>query len=245
MLIPLLSRVVTGFILSPLDLVSTRLMVQSSVPRYRTYSGPIDALKQIMQHEGGLRGIYFHPQLFLPTILDHTLRSLIPFAVPILIGNYLQISTETHPFMWSCTELVGSCVGLLIAQPLDTIRKRLQVQVRGTAKPFKTCVELRPAPYNGIVDCFWHILTEERSDLPLKPRRHRRKTITAQSEGHGQRGQTPEERVDSDEGGSWLKNTGVGQLYRGLGVRFGTSMIVFVLTLLGAKDDSDAGWAEL
>ncbi|KIJ40187.1 hypothetical protein M422DRAFT_257021, partial [Sphaerobolus stellatus SS14] len=53
LIIPLASHFVTGIILSPLDLVRTRLIAQSSIPRHRTYTGPLNALGQIIRHEGG------------------------------------------------------------------------------------------------------------------------------------------------------------------------------------------------
>lgn len=241
------SQVLTGFILSPLDLVRTRLIIQSSHPRYKTYSGPIDALQKILAEEGGLKGVYLHPHILLPTLLDCTLRSLVPFILPGVVASYLAFggtppTPESSPFMWATSEFLGSCVGFLVTLPIETVRRRLQVQVRGTAERIKACVELRPAPYNGIVDAFWHILTEERSDLPLVPRRRRRKSVNA-------RGKVPEGKAESsaegDEDESWLRNTGIGQLYRGLGMRVGASVIVFVLTLLNGGDDIDSGWAEL
>ena len=109
------------------------------------------------------------------------------------------------------------------------------MQPRGTARPLKACVELRPAPYNGMVDAFWHIITEERSDIPIKTKRHRRKSQGMKAKA--------EEVVEKKE--SWLRNTGIGQLYRGLGLRMGASAIVFVLANMTGKDQPDAGWAEL
>lgn len=47
------------------------------------------------------------------------------------------------------------------------------------------------------------------------------------------------------DGSSWLRNTGVGQLYRGLRMRFGVSIIVFLLASLGGEQEVDGGWAEL
>ncbi|GJE85910.1 mitochondrial carrier [Phanerochaete sordida] len=232
LLIPVVSQVITGFILSPLDLVRTRLIVQSS--RFPTYSGPIDALKKILKHEGGLHGVYFHPHLFLPTIIDCTLRSVAPFVMPGMVASQLGISSAAHPFLVGCSEWLGSVGSLLVTIPFETVRRRLQVQVRGTAKPLRPCVELRPVPYNGMVDAFWHIVTEERSDIPLKPKRHRRKSVTT-------KGKAPEE----PEKESWMRNTGVGQLYRGLGLRLGASLLVFVLAMTTGRDEPDAGWAEL
>lgn len=229
------TQIVTGFILSPLDLVRTRLIVQSSGPRHKSYSGPFDALRQILEHEGGLRGIYLHPQLLWPTLIDCTLRNVVPFALSSFMSSYLAISPETHPFTLTCVELLANFTGLLITTPFETIRRRLQVQVRGTAKPLKACVELRPVPYVGMVDAFYRIVTEERSDLPLKPKRRRRKSVD---------GKTKAEEDDVEQPESWLRHTGIGQLYRGLGLRLGASLTVFVLALT-TKDEADAGWAEL
>lgn len=239
----------TGFLLSPLDLVRTRLIVQSAVPRYRTYTGPLNALRQIITQEGGLKGIYLHPHILIPTLIDCTLRSLVPFVLPGLMASYLSfggvpITPETHPAMWGVSEFLGSCAGLLITLPFETVRRRLQVQTRGTAAPLKACVELRPAPYNGIVDAFWHILTEERSDLPLQPRRRRRKSVSVKGKANEKQG-AADEPLDNGEDESWLRSTGIGQLYRGLGMRVGASVIVFVLTMFSGGAEQDAGWAEL
>lgn len=244
LILPVASHLITGFLLSPLDLVRTRLIVQSHTSRYRTYTGPVDALSQILRDEGGLKGIYFHPHLFIPTIIDNALRPIVSLAFPSILAGYLgmQISEETNPWAWACMELGGSCLGLLITLPFETIRRRLQVQVRGTAKPLKGCVELRPAPYNGIVDAFWHILTEERSDLPIK--RRIRKRRASQASLKGKEWAVSNDNVDVDEGESWFRHSGIGQLYRGLGMRLGASAIVFCLAFL-TVEEGDGGWAEI
>jgi len=206
-------------------------MVQSYNKRFRTYSGPFDALSKILRDEGGFKGIYLHSHLLLPAIIDNTLRPLVSLALPRILASLVgaHINEETNPIVWGLAELGGSCLGLLITLPFETIRRRLQVQVRGAAKPIKGCVELRPTPYNGIVDAFWHILTEERSDLPITPlRRHNDGTERTQ-----------------DEPESWLKNTGIGQLYRGLGMRLGASVIVFLLAVFSGGQERDGGWAEI
>jgi mitochondrial fusion and transport protein UGO1 len=242
--LPIASHLITGFLVSPLDLIRTRLIVQSFTSRHRTYSGPIDALSQILQNEGGLKGIYLHPHLLLPTLIDNTLRPAVSLALPGLLASYLgvQISEDTNPIAWGLAELGGSCIGLLVTLPLETVRRRLQVQVRGTAKPIRGCVELRPVPYNGIVDAFWHILTEERSDLPIPRRRKRRGSQAMKGKEH-ERSELEEE--SNDEEGGFLRNSGVGQLYRGLGMRLGASVIVFLLALFSGGEESDGGWAEI
>ena len=209
-------------------------MVQSYNRRYRTYSGPFDALSKILRDEGGFKSIYLHPHLLLPAIIDNTLRPLVSLALPGILGSLVgaSINEESNPFAWGLAELGGSCLGLLITLPFETIRRRLQIQVRGTAKPIKGCVELRPTPYNGIVDALWHILIEERSDLPVTPRRR-----------HNDSAECSQKTQDEPE--SWLKNTGIGQLYRGLGMRLGASVIVFLLAVFSGGQERDDGWAEI
>lgn len=237
--LPVISHLLTGFVLSPLDLVRTRLIIQSFAAAHRTYTGPIDALSQIIRHEGGFRALYLHPQLLIPTLIDQTLRPLVSLALPSIFAAYLgtQVSPMSHPIAWGLAELAGNCAGLLITLPFETARRRLQAQVRGTAKPVKACVELRPTPYVGVVDVLWRILTEERSDLPLKQRRTR-------AGGKKFKVQDPVLAGIPEEKDSWMRNTGVGQLYRGLGMRLGASMIVFILSTMSGREE-DSGWAEL
>ncbi|KXN83625.1 Mitochondrial fusion and transport protein ugo1 [Leucoagaricus sp. SymC.cos] len=240
------SHVIAGFFLSPLDLIRTRLVVQSFTSRYRTYTGPFNALHKILRDEGGLRGIYFHPNLLIPTLLDSALRPIVSLALPGIIASYFgasHITEATHPVAWGCAELASSCIGLLITLPIETIRRRLQVQVRGSAESMKGCVELRPAPYNGVVDAFWHILTEERSDLPITHRPRRRRNSKSARSKDGDK----EEKEDTydDEPESIWKNTGLGQLYHGLGMRLGASAIYFFLNLFVSPEETDAGWVEI
>ncbi|KAH7915158.1 mitochondrial carrier domain-containing protein [Hygrophoropsis aurantiaca] len=245
LLLPIASHVITGFLVSPLDLIRTRLIAQSSMQRYKTYNGSLDAFSQILANEGGLKGIYLHPHILIPTLLDNTLRPLMHLLMPSLIAPWLgfgpHVAPDTYPIAWGIAEFVGGCVGLLITLPIETVRRRLQVQTRGKANPLRTCVETRPVPYNGVVDALWHIVTEERSDIPIKKRRSRSKK-NAQNEDQPE---DEKDEQDGEDGESWLKNTGIGQLYRGLGMRIGASAVVLLLTALGGYDDTDAGWAEL
>jgi len=243
-ILPIASHVITGFILSPLDLIRTRLMVQSYSGRHRTYSGPFDALHKILRDEGGLKGIYFHPNLLIPALLDSALRPIVSFALPGILASRFgasHVTEETHPIAWGSAELAASCIGLLATLPIETIRRRLQVQVRGTAEPIKGCIELRPVPYNGVVDAFWHILTEERSDLPIT-RRPRRRRSSKSGNKDGEKEET--DRIDDEPESIW-KNTGLGQLYRGLGMRLGASVVYFVLNLFVSPEEADAGWVEI
>ncbi|KAJ3856673.1 mitochondrial carrier domain-containing protein [Lentinula lateritia] len=240
-ILPVTSHLITGLILSPLDLIRTRMIVQSFIPRYRTYSGPIDALNQILRDEGGLKGIYLHPNLLIPAIIDSAFRPLVALALPGLIASYVaraHITEMNNPIAWGIAELTGSCVGLLLTLPFETVRRRLQVQTRGHANPIRGCVELRPVPYHGVVDALWRIITEERSDVPAT-------RYTSTKKRRPSRSGSKDETVQVKEDDGWFRNTGIGQLYRGLGMRLGASVIVFILALVSGGEDSDSGWAEL
>ncbi|KAG1908392.1 mitochondrial carrier domain-containing protein [Suillus fuscotomentosus] len=245
LLLPVASHVITGFLLSPLDLVRTRLVAQSAMQRYRTYTGPFDALRQIIAQEGGIRSIYFHPQLLIPTILDNGLRPLLHILMPTLIAPRLgfgpHVAPDTSPIAWAFAQVLGSMASLLITLPIETVRRRLQVQTRGTAKALRTCAETRPVPYNGVVDALWHIVTEERSDLPIKRKSKPRK----QQAEHAEENDSNDLLAEKQDESRWLRNTGIGQLYRGMRMRVGVSVIVLLLTTFGGQQEVDGGWAEL
>ncbi|KAF6766076.1 mitochondrial carrier domain-containing protein [Ephemerocybe angulata] len=206
LLLPVASHLITGFILSPLDLIRTRLI-----------------------------GIYLHPQLLIPTLVDSAIRPVIALALPGAIASWFtgpHGSPDTHPQTFVFSELLAACLGLLVTLPIETIRRRLQRA--------SSCA---PAPYNGMVDAFWHILTEERSDLPITyPQRRRRPSVSAKSQDGASKVEEVEEPY---EGEGLSRNTGLGQLYRGLALRLGGSVFLFAVGLWGGGAPSDGGWTEI
>lgn len=191
--VTLLSHVVTSYLLSPLDLVRTRLVAQSSQTRHKKYSGPLDALKQIQDEEGGLRNIYFHSAIWVPAVLDSAFRSFFHLGIPLFIERKLRITPDSNSIIYGLSEFTLSTFSLLFTLPIETVRRRLQVQSRSQIKghvtgkkSFKTCVETRPTPYYGVVEAVYRILTEETGKLheynvEQKPRRPSmsRRTSTA------------------------------------------------------------------
>jgi fusion and transport protein UGO1 len=157
--LPVVSHVLTAVLLSPVHLVRTRLIVQSSTERYRTYSGPIDALKQILAQEGGWRGVYLHPHLLYPAVLESGLRAMVSLWVPYWVGAE-AVGTR----MGLLRELVISGVASVVTLPVEMVRRRLQVQRRGVGK-LRTCVETRPGGYEGMIDCAWKMIQEEKQGL--------------------------------------------------------------------------------
>lgn len=126
----LASHLVTGLIVSPLDLVRTRLIAQSTLPPHRKYTSPWNALQQILSEEGGWRTTYFHPHLLIPTVLDFTIRPLLSLGAPLFIEHKLRLDPTTSPVRYSLAEFGVSSASLLITLPIETIRRRLQLQAR-------------------------------------------------------------------------------------------------------------------
>lgn len=140
-----------------------RMQVQSASPLQRKYKGPFHALKTIIQEEGGIKGLYLSHNL-LPTILYHTITPLLQNTTPLIIDRVFRISANESPFLYSLAELGLNTLEVIITLPLDTIRKRLQCQIRTRTpgnKRFETVVATRPVPYTGIANAAYCIIREE------------------------------------------------------------------------------------
>jgi len=226
LLAPVLSHMATGFILSPLDLLRTRQIVH---PR-ATCPSVFTQFAQIIREEGGLKAVYCDSRFLFPTLLDHSVRPLIALALPGLIQRHLGLrDAASNPLTFPLVEFAGACAGLLITLPIETLRRRLQVQSR--SGKVEACVRVRPWPYVGVVDALWRILSEERSAPPRRRRRTKGKSRLRETEF------TPEE----EEG--FLTSTGLGQLFRGFGMGVGALALVLVIALTTGGEDE--GWAEL
>ncbi|KAI9276081.1 mitochondrial carrier domain-containing protein [Sporodiniella umbellata] len=165
------SNLIVGFILSPLELIRTRMIVQSASPLQRKYKGPFHALSTLLREEGGLSGLYFSHH-FMPTVLFHTITPLLQNVTPLIIDRVLCISANESPFLYSLAELGLNTLEVLITLPLDTIRKRMQCQIRSRtpgSKRFETVVSLRPMPYTSVMHAVYCITREEGS----RPAKHK------------------------------------------------------------------------
>lgn len=256
-----LSHTIAMIAVSPLDLVRTRLIVQSAQPMHRKYTGPWNALRTIMREEGGLRTTYLHPNLLVPAILEGIMRPLIHLSTPLIISRYFQIEPSTSPLSFGLAELALGSAGLLITIPLETVRKRLQIQSRadfvragragGTGRAWRTCVEVRPRPYAGVVEAVYRILSEETGRIP---RRRRRQSSNSRPNTPGLSEKPPtgaggavfvEEKEDLNRIGLGV-GSGLTQLYRGLGMGLAAQVVVFLLGLVAnGGEGGSGGWAEM
>jgi fusion and transport protein UGO1 len=142
-------------------------------------------LKSIVKEEGGLWSLYMHPHSFWPSVLEHTIRPLLTLSIPLFIERKLHISPDISPITHSLLDLSLGLASLLILLPIETVRKRLQIQDRAqnmdgslSKRPRRTIVRTREKNYVGIVEAMWRIASEETTI----PRRRKRSDSSGQTE---------------------------------------------------------------
>ncbi|KAG0212470.1 hypothetical protein BGX33_003615 [Mortierella sp. NVP41] len=216
------SHLVVGFLLSPLELVRTRLVVQTANPLQRKYSGMVNCIATVIQEEG-LTALWGGVNLF-PTLIYHTLTPLMSNSIPLIIDRVFKLSAADSPFLYSLAELGLNTIELLIRLPIETVRKRLQLQIQmeGRTRPigskkYRTVVETRKRPYYGMVDCVYRIIKEEGGH-------HKRVSSTA-----GAVQQRP-----------WYSAWGVRGLYTGLGMHLTSNVTLFAVgAVTNLQDEGD------
>ncbi|KAG0365174.1 mitochondrial carrier domain-containing protein [Gamsiella multidivaricata] len=217
------SHLVVGFILSPLELVRTRLVVQTSDPKQRKYTGMLNCISTIVSEEGFI-ALWGGVNLF-PTILYHTITPLLSNSIPLIIDRIFGISAADSPVLYAVAELGLDTLDLLIRLPIETIRKRLQIQIQAKipGKRYETVVETRKRPYAGIMDCVYRIIQEE----------------------GGQRRGRSKKQVDEDGGEKdvktpWYGTWAIRGLYTGLGMHLTSNLAIFAVgAVTNLQDDSD------
>ncbi|KAF9991158.1 hypothetical protein BGZ75_004643 [Mortierella antarctica] len=225
------SHLVVGFILSPLELVRTRLVVQTADPKQRKYSGLLNCLSTIISEEGFLA--LWGGVNFVPTILYHTLTPLFTNSIPLIIDRVFGVSAMDSPMLYALAELGLDTLDLLIRLPLETVRKRLQIQIQAKipGKRYETVVETRTRPYAGVIDCVKKIIQEEGGvgHKGRSSRRRRRSSTDSDREGSKQQKKTP-----------WYAALGCRGLYTGLGMHLTSNLAIFAVgAVTNLKDDSD------
>ncbi|KAL1406106.1 hypothetical protein Q8F55_007789 [Vanrija albida] len=215
------SHALTQFILSPLELVKTRLIVApGSLP---STPSSVTILRRAIRDEGGFTGLYLAPNVLIPTLLEVTLKPLLSMAIPLVLERQLGISPDISPLTYSLADLTLNIASLLVVLPIETVRKRLQLQSRAPGgRKVRSVVRLRERDYVGVVEAIWRIITEETA----APRKRR--------------------MTEKDEGGAFA---GVCQLYRGFGMAVSSHVTVFALQLVTAGlrggVSHDSGWKEI
>ncbi|KAI8603658.1 mitochondrial carrier domain-containing protein [Dissophora ornata] len=231
------SHLVIGFILSPLELVRTRLIVQTASPLQRKYSGMVNCFTTIIQEEGA-SALWGGVNLF-PTLIYHILTPLLSNSIPLVIDRVFKLSAADSPVLYSLAELGLNTIELLIRLPIETVRKRLQLQIQrkqssdaATVKKYHTAVETRKRPYVGMVDCIYRIIKEEGGHH----KRVSRTTVVKSADGKTQ------QVITTVVQRPWYSAWGVRGLYTGLGMHLTTNIGLFAVGAVTNLQDEGDDW---
>ncbi|KAI8838353.1 mitochondrial carrier domain-containing protein [Chytridium lagenaria] len=154
------SYTITEVLLSPLELVRTRLIAQTLHPVHRKYYGTGDCLRKIVEEEG-LSQLYFNRAL-LPTVLHYGIQSIFRFGTQLVLERTFNLSSEENPILYQLSEFALKSLEILVTMPLETVRRRMYCQLRKyTDKPLETVVSCNKIPYTGMIDCMGRLMTEE------------------------------------------------------------------------------------
>ncbi|KAJ3299324.1 hypothetical protein HK104_009349 [Borealophlyctis nickersoniae] len=181
-----LSHVVVGGLLSPLELIRTRLIVQPS--HSKKYYGPIHAIHAIAAEEPNGLSSFYSSRHLIPSVILHGLNPLLRLVSEHIIADELGLDPTFTPVLYRVATLAFMAIEVAVVTPLDMARKRIQVQKLGqihsrfrprrresdgdadkasdttsVASPsaFEPCVEVSSKHYGGVLDALKSIVAEE------------------------------------------------------------------------------------
>ncbi|KAK1778649.1 mitochondrial carrier domain-containing protein [Copromyces sp. CBS 386.78] len=110
---------ITGVILSPVDLVRTRLVLTSVSRGSRRTLSTLRSLPS-----------YLCPAaLFIPTVLHSLIHPFFMLSTPLVLRSRFMIDREVSPVAFSIAKFCSSTVALFIKLPLETVLRRGQAAV--------------------------------------------------------------------------------------------------------------------
>ncbi|PHH87237.1 hypothetical protein CDD83_9143 [Cordyceps sp. RAO-2017] len=162
------AAVATGLLLSPLDLVRTRLIMTPGTNGQRRTLASLRALPS-----------YLCPSaIALPTVLNSLVHPLLTLSTPLILRTRFMIDSQISPMTFSVAKFFASSAAILIKLPLETVLRRGQMAVLsgqayvsalgGREQTPETIVPV--GRYNGIFGTMYHIASEEGTrEVPARP----------------------------------------------------------------------------
>ncbi|KAM4056309.1 hypothetical protein HRG_003226 [Hirsutella rhossiliensis] len=153
------AAVATGVLLSPLDLVRTRLIMTPGNSGQRRTLASLRALPS-----------YLCPSsIAIPTILNSLIHPLLTLSTPLLLRTRFMIDSQVSPMTFSVTKFCASSAAILIKLPIETVLRRGQMAVLSgqtyvrafSAKGQNMETIVPVGRYNGIFGTLYHIASEE------------------------------------------------------------------------------------
>ncbi|KAK2589579.1 hypothetical protein QQS21_012739 [Conoideocrella luteorostrata] len=153
------AAVTTGVLLSPLDLVRTRLIM---TPITKGHRRTIATLRDLPS--------YLCPSaIAIPTVLNSLIHPLLTLSTPLVLRARFVIDSQVSPITYSFANFFASSAAILIKIPTETVLRRGQMAVLsgqdyvralgGKEQKLDTIVPI--GRYNGFFGTMYHITTEE------------------------------------------------------------------------------------
>ncbi|PFH55766.1 hypothetical protein XA68_17650 [Ophiocordyceps unilateralis] len=153
------AAIATGVLLSPLDLVRTRLIMTPDTEGQRRTLATLRALPS-----------YLCPSaIALPTVLNSLIHPILMLSTPLVLRTRFMIDRQISPLTFSVAKFLASSAAIFIKLPIETVLRRGQMAVlsseayvnalSGRGKQMKTIVPI--GRYNGIFGTMHHIASEE------------------------------------------------------------------------------------
>lgn len=162
-LIPVTSSIclnaMVNFLLTPLDLVRTRMVAQSiynNEIKCKTFSS---AISTIYKEEGGLNGLYPDKAFsIISSFLLPTLRILPMSLFSHFAESWIESFGIPAGFVYPIAQFFFNCANIVISLPIETIRRRLYLQ---SNQRWIYRVPTSAIPYTGFWNCLRRICQEE------------------------------------------------------------------------------------
>ncbi|CAM1508188.1 Fc.00g050360.m01.CDS01 [Cosmosporella sp. VM-42] len=162
------AAVATGVLLSPLDLVRTRLIVTPSAKGPRRTLATLRALPSYLCSS----------ILIVPTVLNSLIHPILTLSTPLVLRTRFMIDSQVSPMTFSVAKFFASSAAIFAKLPIETVLRRGQVAVLSSPKyvralsgpdqKFDTVVP--PGQYNGALNTLYHIVKEEgQREVLVKP----------------------------------------------------------------------------
>ncbi|KAG6034705.1 hypothetical protein E4U41_006423 [Claviceps citrina] len=153
------AAVATGVLLSPLDLVRTRLIMTPASKGQRRTLATLRALPS-----------YVCPSaIALPTVLNSLIHPFLTLSAPLVLRTRFMMDRQVSPTTFAVARFFASSAAVLVKLPIETVLRRGQMAVLsgpdyvrtlgGKDQKLDTIVPL--GRYNGVLGTMYHIVAEE------------------------------------------------------------------------------------